>query len=321
MDMDKKKLALVVPCFNEEDSLKDNIEIFKKRLFYLMEKNLVTDDSFICFVDDGSKDGTWELIENAHNSDPEHIKAIKFTKNYGNQKALISGLEYAHKQSVGFAVTIDADLQQDESKIEEFIRKYNEGVHIVYGVRKDRKTDNFFKKLTSNAFYKFMELMGANIVPNHSEYRLMSKKALDILIQYPERNLFLRGIFFDTGLKSEIVEFDVKKRKYGKSKFNYSSLLKLAASGITSFSVRPLRIIFYIGILISFISICWGIWTATRLFYDLPARIGNIDYYEIFEMFMSGLQMLCIGIIGEYVGQILQEVKGRPRAIIEKQLD
>lgn len=319
--MDKKKLAVVVPCFNEEDSLKVNIEVFKNRLFSLMEKNLVTDDSFICFVDDGSKDSTWNLIENAHNLDHEHIKAIKFTKNYGNQKALIAGLEYAHKQSVDFAVTIDADLQQDESKIEEFIQKYNEGAHIVYGIRKDRKTDNFFKKLSSNAFYKFMELMGANIVPNHSEYRLMGKRALELLSQYPERNLFLRGIFFDTGLKSDYVEFDVKKREHGESKFNYFSLMRLAAAGITSFSVRPLRIIFYIGILISFISIIWGCATFYRLLIEGIHAENHIDYYEIFEMFMSGLQMLCIGIIGEYVGQILQEVKGRPRAIIEKQLD
>lgn len=319
--MDKKKLAVVVPCFNEEDSLKVNIDVFKKRLFSLMEKNLITDDSFVCFIDDGSKDSTWSLIESAHNQDPAHFKAIKFTKNYGNQKALIAGLEYAQKQNVDFAVTIDADLQQDESKIEEFIQKYNEGAQIVYGVRKDRKTDNFFKKLSSNAFYKFMEMMGANIVPNHSEYRLMGKRALDLLSQYPERNLFLRGIFFDTGLKSDCVEFDVKKREHGKSKFNYFSLMRLAAAGITSFSVRPLRIIFYIGILISFISIIWGCTTFYRLLIEGIHSENHIDYYEIFEMFMSGLQMLCIGIIGEYVGQILQEVKGRPRAIIEKQLD
>ncbi len=319
--MGKSKLGVVVPCFNEEESLKINIEQLRQRLFLLMEKDLIREDSFICFIDDGSNDKTWQLIVNAYQSDSKHIKALKFTKNYGNQKALIAGLEYAQKLDVDCAVTIDADLQQDESKIEEFLTKFNNGAEIVYGVRKDRKTDNFWKKFTSNAFYKFMNMMGANIMPNHSEYRLMSRKALDILAQYPERNLFLRGIFFDTGLKSEIVEFDVKKREFGESKFSYGSLFRLAAAGITSFSVRPLRIIFYIGIIISLISICWGCWTAFRLIIDMPAKIGDIDYYEIFEMFMSGLQMLCIGIIGEYVGQILQEVKGRPRAIIEKELN
>ncbi len=319
--MDKKKIAVVVPCFNEEESLKVNIEVLKERVSSLVAKEMASDESFICFVDDGSRDSTWNLLINAHNEDPEHIKAIKFTKNYGNQKALIAGLEYAHKKNIDCAVTIDADLQQDETKIEEFLKKFSDGAEIVYGVRKDRKADNLFKKISSKAFYGFMRLMGANIVPNHSEYRLMSKKALDVLAQYPERNLFLRGVFFDTGLKSDVVEFDVKKRAFGKSKFDYGSLLKLAAAGITSFSVRPLRIIFYIGIFISLISICWGIWTALRLLADMPARIGAIDYYEIFEMFMSGLQMLCIGIIGEYVGQILQEVKGRPRAIIEEELD
>lgn len=319
--MDKIKIGVVVPCYNEEESLRVNIEVLKQRLFHLLEKELISDESFICFVDDGSRDSTWSLIEEAHKKDSKHIKAIKFTKNYGNQKALIAGLEYVQKNNVDCAITIDADLQQDESKIEEFLEKFKNGSEIVYGVRKDRKTDNFLKKFTSNAFYHFMNLMGANIVPNHSEYRLMSKKALDTLSQYPERNLFLRGVFFDTGLRSDTVEFDVKKRAFGSSKFGYGSLLRLAAAGITSFSVRPLRIIFYIGIVISLISICWGMWTAIRLLADMPARIGAIDYYEIFEMFMSGLQMLCVGIIGEYVGQILQEVKGRPRAIIEKELD
>lgn len=319
--MDKKKLAIVVPCYNEEDSLVVNIDILKEILFDLMKKEFVTDDSFICFVDDGSNDKTWKLIENAYKDDSLHFKGIKFTKNYGNQKAIISGLEYAQKNNVDCAITIDADLQQDVTKIEEFLLKFDQGNEIVYGIRKDRNSDNILKKFTSNAFYKFMNLMGADIVPNHSEYRLMSKKALDTLSEYKERNLFLRGIFFDTGLKSDYIEFDVKKREYGSSKFNYISLLKLAAAGITSFSVRPLRIIFYIGILISFVSICWGCWTAIRLIQDMPARIGDVDYYEIFEMFMSGLQMLCIGIIGEYVGQILQEVKGRPRCIIEKELD
>ncbi len=319
--MDKKKLAIVVPCYNEEESLSVNIDVFKHTLFALIEKGVIKDDSFICFIDDGSKDKTWELIENAHGVDFAHIKGLRFTKNYGNQKALIAGLEYALKKGVDCAVTIDADLQQDETKIEEFINKFNEGSEIVYGIRKDRKSDNFIKKITGYAFYKFMNLMGANIVPNHSEYRLMSRKALDTLAQYKERNLFLRGIFCDTGLKSDYVEFDVKKRVHGDSKFSFLSLFKLAAEGITSFSVRPLRLIFYIGVMISLISICWGCWTLYRLLNDLPARIGAIDYYEIFEMFMSGLQMLCIGIIGEYVGQILQEVKGRPRSIIEKELD
>lgn len=319
--MDKKKLAIVVPCYNEEDSLKVNIDILKNLLLNLMEKGLITNDSFICFIDDGSTDKTWRLIDKAYLDDSVHIKALKFTKNFGNQKALISGLEYSQKFNVDCAVTIDADLQQDETKIEDFLIKMDEGAEIVYGIRKDRDADNFWKKLTSTAFYKFMNMMGANIMPNHSEYRLMSKRALDTLSQYSERNLFLRGIFFDTGLKSETVEFEVKKRQFGKSKFGYGSLFRLAAAGITSFSIRPLRIIFYIGIIISLISICWGCWTAFRLIVDMPAKIGDIDYYEIFEMFMSGLQMLCIGIIGEYVGQILQEVKGRPRAIVEKELN
>ncbi len=319
--MDKKKLAIVVPCYNEEESLKENINVFQNTLNALINKDIITNDSFICFVDDGSKDRTWRLVENAYKQDAKHIKGIQFTRNFGNQKALLSGLEYAQKHDVDCAITIDADLQQDETKIEEFLHKFNDGCEIVYGVRKDRKSDGILKKFTSYAFYTFMNIMGANIMPNHSEYRLMSRKALETLYQYKERNLFLRGIFFDTGLKSDSVEFEVKKREHGESKFTYLSLLKLAAEGITSFSVRPLRLIFYIGVIISLISLIWGCWTAYKAFVLGIHPQGHIDYYEIFEMFMSGLQMLCIGIIGEYVGQILQEVKGRPRSIIEKELD
>ena len=319
--MDRKKLAIVVPCFNEEETLKSNIAKLINTLEDLIQKSLITQDSFICFIDDGSNDKTWELIENSHNENPQKVKGIKFTKNFGNQNAIISGLQYVHKQNVDCAITIDADLQQDINKIEEFIKKYNNGIEIVYGKRKNRKSDGLIKKWTGYAFYKFMNLMGAKIIPNHSEFRLMSKKALETLALYPERNLFLRGVFADTGLKSEFVEFEVKKREAGKSKFCTISLLKLAAEGITSFSVRPLRLIFFAGILVSIISISWGCWTLYRLLNDLPAKIGNVDYYEIFEMFMSGIQMLFIGIIGEYIGQILQEVKGRPRSIVEKELD
>lgn len=319
--MDKKKLAIVVPCYNEEESLKENINIFQNTLNALINKDIITNDSFICFVDDGSKDRTWRLVENAHKQDAQHVKGIQFTRNFGNQKALLSGLEYAERHDVDCAITIDADLQQDETKIEEFLQKFNDGCEIVYGVRKDRKSDGVLKKLTSYAFYTFMNIMGANIMPNHSEYRLMSKKALETLDQYKERNMFLRGIFFDTGLKSDSVEFEVKKREHGESKFTYLSLLKLAAEGITSFSVRPLRLIFYIGVIISLISLFWGCFTVYKAFILNIHSQNHIDYYEIFEMFMSGLQMLCIGIIGEYVGQILQEVKGRPRSIIEKELD
>lgn len=319
--MDKKKLAIVVPCYNEEESLKENINVFQNTLNALINKDIITNDSFICFVDDGSKDRTWRLVENAHKQDSQHVKGIQFTRNFGNQKALLSGLEYAEKHDVDCAITIDADLQQDETKIEEFLHKFNDGYEIVYGVRKDRKSDGILKKFTSYAFYTFMNIMGANIIPNHSEYRLMSRKALETLDRYKERNLFLRGIFFDTGLKSDSVEFEVKKREHGESKFTYLSLLKLAAEGITSFSVRPLRLIFYIGVIISLISLVWGCFTAYKAIILNIHNPNHIDYYEIFEMFMSGLQMLCIGIIGEYVGQILQEVKGRPRSIIEKELD
>ncbi len=317
--MSETKLAIVVPCFNEEETLPSSITRLKEVLDELISSDVVGENSFIYFVDDGSKDKTWEILENAHSSAPNHIKALKFTRNFGNQRAIIAGLESVREMGVDCAVTIDADLQQDEAKIKDFVIKYQEGAEIVCGIRNNRKTDGFFKKSTAILFYKVMNILGVNIQPNHSEYRLVSKKALDIISNYHEANLFLRGLFYELGLKTEYIYFEVKKRKHGDSKFNFISLFRLAAHGIISFSVRPLRFVFLTGFAISIISFIVGIVG----FYNLVLNgkhLPGLRPFDIFNTFIAGLQILCVGIIGEYIGQILEEVKARPRYVKDKEL-
>ncbi len=318
--MKQEKLAFVVPCYNEQKTLTNNIERFISILKKTISEHNLSQNSFICFVDDGSTDKSWDIIETAHKKYPNFIKGIKFTRNFGNQNAILAGLEYVNSKNIDCVITIDADLQQDENKIGEFIEKYKSGAEIVCGIRNNRKNDNIIKKLSSICFYKTMELLGARLIPNHSEYRLMSKNALNTIYLYQERNLFLRGVCFDTGLKCDYVYFDVKKREFDKSKFSFIALLRLAAWGITSFSVRPLRLIFYVGIFISCMSFVFAFY---ELYSELKGMQGfeGLRYYEIFEMFLAGIQILAIGIIGEYIGQILQEVKNRPRHIVEKKLD
>ncbi len=320
--MNKTKLAILVPCYNEEESLNYNIGRLKEILDELVAENIISKDSFLYFVDDGSKDKTWDLIEYAHKKYPKLIKGAKFTRNFGNQNAILAGLEGVHYTGIDCVITIDADLQQDETKVKEFILKFQQGADIVYGIRNDRDTDNFFKKIFSVLFYDFIKLMGVDLIPNHSEYRLMSKRALDMLSKYHEKNMFLRGIFREMGLQTDRVYFDVKKREYGRSKFNFLSLLRLAAWGITSFSVRPLRLIFYTGLIICLGTFSIGLIGLHRIYIQgLDQGFKSLDLFELFEAFIAGIQILSIGVIGEYIGQILQEIKARPRHLIDKELD
>lgn len=317
------KLAIVIPCFNEAEGLSHTVTKLINLLNSLKEENLVTQNSFLYFVDDGSEDNTWQIIEDSHKAYDGSVKGLRLTRNFGNQNAILAGIRGAKNLDVDCIVTIDADLQQDETRIKDFILKYNEGADIVFGIRNDRKTDKFFKKTTASMFYKFMQHMGVNLVPDHSEYRLMGRRSLEIFDQYHEHNVFIRGIFANMGLKAAYVPFDVKKREYGKSKFNFISLLRLASWGITSFSVRPLRLIFYVGLTIAFLSFILGLvclWNIYMPQYHLLDDF-TIELYEVFETFASGIQILAIGIIGEYVGQILQEVKGRPNYLIDKKID
>ncbi len=318
--MDKKKLAIVVPCFNEQDSLCCNIDKLKAVLDSLIKEKLISKNSFLYFIDDGSSDKTWQTIQEYNKKYKHIVFGLKLTRNFGNQNALIAGIENAYKKNADYVMTIDADLQQDENKIKEFIIKANDGSDIVFGVRNDRKTDGVLKKFSSLSFYKFMSLSGVNMVPNHSEYRLMNRRAIELFSHFKEKNLFIRGVFSNIGLKTETVDFDVKERQYGTSKFNLFSLLRLAAWAITSFSIRPLRLIFYAGVIVSLTSFTVGIIGAFR-HYILHLSTFNLPVFEVFEVFISGVELLAIGVIGEYIGQILQEVKARPRYLIDEEID
>lgn len=317
--MPDTKLAIVVPCYNEEETLPSTISRLIEILDDLVNKEEVSQDSFLYFVDDGSHDSSWQIIEKAYQDSPGKVKGLKFTTNFGNQNAIIAGLESVNKIGVDCAITIDADLQQDETKIGEFVKKFKEGAEIVGGIRNNRKTDGFFKKYSAILFYKLMNTLGVKLKPNHSEYRLVSKKALDIISNYHEANLFLRGLFYELGLKTDYVYFEVKKREHGTSKFNFISLFRLAAHGIVSFSVRPLRFVFLTGLAIASISFVVGLVGIYMLVIN-EKHLPGLRSFEIFEIFIAGLQILCVGVIGEYIGQILEEVKARPRHIKDKEL-
>lgn len=258
--MEIPKLAIIVPCFNEELCVKSTVEQLLNVLNKLVNDKKIKSDSYIYLVDDGSVDRTWEIIQGYHDKN-SLVKGVKFVRNFGNQKALLAGLDGVRNIGCDCAVSIDADLQQDEWAIEKFVAEYMNGADIVSGIRNDRKTDSLFKKVTALMFYKTMNILGAKIPPNHSDYRLVSKRALDILEQYPEKYLFLRGFFNEVGLKTAYVNFDVKPRMAGESKFNFVSLMGLALNGITSYSVVPLRFVTVLGFCMALFGFLVGVET------------------------------------------------------------
>lgn len=314
MSEQKSRLAIIIPCFNEELVVKTTVETLLGILDQIIQKGKITEDSYIYLVDDGSKDSTWNIIESLRNTYGERIKGTKFIRNYGNQKALIAGLESVREIGCDCAISIDADLQQDENAIEIFVDEFHKGADIVSGIRNDRKTDSFFKKYTALCFYKLMNILGVKIPPNHSDFRLVSKRALDILEQYSEEGLFLRGFFHEIGLKTSYVHFNVKPRALGCSKFNFFSLTSLALNGITAFSIVPLRIIAACGVITMLGSFLLALEVIIEkfVFHSTPSGWATL---VILLAFFGGLQIFCLGIIGEYLGQIFNEVKARPRYI------
>lgn len=316
--MDKPTLAIIVPCFNEELCVKSTIEKLLILLNTLVDKNKIKNDSYLYLVDDGSVDKTWNLIEDAHKND-KRVKALKFIRNFGNQKALIAGLEGVRELGCDCAVSIDADLQQDENAIELFIDEYMKGADIVSGIRNDRKTDSFFKKVTALMFYKTMNILGAKIPPNHSDYRLVSKRTLDVMELYPEKYLFLRGFFNELGLKTAYVHFNVKPRMAGESKFNFMSLMVLALNGITSYSVVPLRFVAVLGFFMALFGFLVGVETVIEKIFWHNSPNGWATTIILLCVF-GGIQLFCLGLIGEYVGQVFREVKARPRYIKDIEL-
>lgn len=311
------KLYIVIPCFNEDSVLLETSKRLKEKMQKLMTENIITKDSKVIFVDDGSTDSTWELITEIHHND-KMFSGCKLSRNRGHQNALLSGLDCA-KGKCDAVISMDSDLQDDIEAIDQFIKKYEEGNEIVYGVRSSRKKDSFLKSRTAKAFYKIMSLMGAEIVPNHADYRLLGSKALEALFEFNEVNLFLRGIVPLIGYKSARVYYERKERFAGESKYPVKKMISFALDGITSFSIKPIKMISSLGIIFVVVS---GI----MLLYSLISYFTGHSVSGWASLITSiwaigGLQLLAIGIIGEYIGKVFLETKSRPRYIIEEFLD
>lgn len=311
------KLAIVVPCYNEEEVLKIASEALRGVLDDLIAKQKIAEDSFVLFVNDGSKDKTWELIEEEHAAHPIQIYGVKLAGNVGHQSALTAGLITAMELS-DVTVSIDADLQDDVTVIEEMIDKFHAGNDIVYGVRKERKTDTFFKRTTAQGFYKVMEMMGVKTIYNHADFRLMSKRAVEHFSKFKETNMFLRGMMPLIGYQTDSVYYDRKERVAGESKYPLKKMLALAFNGISSFSVKPITMIMSLGLVIIGCSFLAAIYALISYF------TGHVEpgwtSLILSIWFLGGLQLLAIGMVGLYIGKIYMEVKERPRYNIEKVL-
>ncbi len=303
----------VVPCYNEEEVLPETVKRLTKKLNGLMAAGMADEASRMLFVDDGSRDKTWEIIA-AYTETNKYVAGVKLSRNRGHQNALLCGLMTA-KEHCDCAISLDADLQDDIEVIDQFLEKYQEGCEIVYGVRSSREKDTVFKRSTAQGYYKFMKALGVDIVYNHADYRLMGKKALDALAEYREVNLFLRGIVPLIGYRCDYVYYERNERFAGQSKYPLTKMLKFAVDGITSFSVKPLKIISNLGIVICFLSIIGFIYALVSFFMGSAVSGWASTICSIW--FLGGLQMLCIGIVGTYVGKIYSEVKHRPRYRIE----
>lgn len=307
------KLYIVVPCYNEEEVLPETSKRLKEKMNQLIKAKKISPDSHVVFVNDGSKDKTWELISSY--SEKDHLfGGINLSRNRGHQNALLAGLMTV-KEDADMVISMDADLQDDINAVDRFVDAYYDGNDVVYGVRSSRKKDTFFKRTTALAFYKLMSRMGVESVYNHADYRLMSKRALNALENFKEVNLFLRGIMPLIGFPSTIVEYERNERFAGESKYPLKKMLNFALDGITSFSVKPIRFITAIGFLISVISVIMFIYTIVR--HVLGFTVAGWSSLIISLWFLGGVQILSIGVIGEYIGKIYMETKGRPRFIIE----
>ncbi|MBE6861441.1 MAG: glycosyltransferase family 2 protein [Ruminococcus sp.] len=306
-------LYMVVPCYNEEEVLHETAKQLKEKYQSLRERQLISAKSRVVFVNDGSKDKTWQIIQELHQSDPDFFSGINLAHNSGHQNAVLAGLMTV-KDICDMAITMDADLQDDINTIDAMVEKYYEGNQVVYGVRSERKTDTFFKRFTAEGFYKFMKVMGADVVYNHADFRLMSKRVLQELANFKEVNLFLRGMVPLIGFQSTSVFYERHERFAGESKYPLKKMLSFAMNGITSFSVKPLKLITSLGFFMTIVSIIAFIWAfISKLIGDTELGWSS----TICSIWLiGGLQLLCLGIIGEYIGKIYAEVKQRPRFIV-----
>ncbi len=308
------ELVIVVPCYNEQEVLHETTRQLSA-IVEKMEQDGKISRGALLYVDDGSKDATWEIVEKL-SGENKRVIGLKLAHNVGHQQALWAGLEWAAQSRYNAIVSIDADLQDDVEAIISMVECFNNGSDIVYGVRKERKTDTFFKKHTAQMFYRLMSTMGGDVVYNHADFRLMSKRALQALVAHPERNLFLRGMVRSLGFPQEYVYYDRKERFAGESKYPLSKMLSFAIDGITSFSIKPLRLITTMGVvfmLVSLAIICWALYS-----FIVGQTVPGWTSLLVSLWFIGGAILTAIGIIGEYIGKIYREVKRRPRYFIEK---
>ena len=315
--MNNPVLYIVVPCYNEEEVLPETSRRLVDKMDSLMKKGLITPDSRVLLVNDGSRDRTWEMICQLHKENPL-FEGVKLSRNRGHQNALLAGLMTARNRC-DISISMDADLQDDMDAMDRFIEKYNEGCDVVYGVRNKRETDTVFKRETALMFYRLMKGLGVDITYNHADYRLMSNRALNALAQFGEVNLFLRGLAPLVGFKSDVVTYDRSERFAGESKYPFKKMLAFAIDGITSFSVKPLRLITSVGLGVFVISLFMLLytlisWITGKTVVGWTSTLASI-------WMIGGIQLLSLGIIGEYVGKIYNETKHRPRFIIERYLN
>lgn len=311
-----EKLYLVIPCYNEEEVLPETKKRLLEKYLHLIKKKKIHPESKIIFIDDGSHDNTWNLIQSFYQEN-NIFGGIHLTRNRGHQNALLAGL-LTVKNMADIIISMDSDLQDDINAIDLMLEKRKEGNEIVYGVRKSRKKDTFFKRTTALGFYKFMSAMGVDIVYNHADYRLTSKKVLDNLEQYHEVNLFLRGMFPLIGYPSAIVYYEREERFAGKSKYPLKKMLNFAWDGITSFSVKPIRLVLSLGIIILLLSLLMITYSIIRKL--TGNTVAGWTFLNCSLWFLGGVQMLSIGIVGEYIGKIYKETKSRPRYHIDQYL-
>lgn len=310
------RLAIVVPCYNEEAVLEQSVSELSRVMRELIAKKKLSKDSFLLFVDDGSKDRTWELIEKFHKEN-ELVSGLKLAGNVGHQNALLAGL-LCVKDKVDISISIDADLQDDTGVIGEMVDRYDEGFDIVYGVRSVRKTDTFFKRVTAEGFYKLMKLLGVKSVYNHADFRLMSSRALAGLSKYKERNLFLRGIVPMIGFQTGCVYYERKERMAGESKYPLKKMLSFAFDGITSFSIKPMNFIMGTGIFMIVLTIAAGIYALVS--YSTGNVVSGWTSLILSLWLIGGMVLFSLGLVGQYIGKIYIEVKERPRYLIEIEL-
>ena len=311
-------LYIVVPCYKEEAVLPETAKRLKKKLQALLEKGKISDKSRVMFVNDGSRDRTWEIISQLHEEEPQVFSGVNLARNRGHQNALLAGLMTAMNHA-DMVISMDADLQDDVDAVDAMVDAYHKGYDVVYGVRSSRKTDTFFKRFTAEGFYKLMKALGVDIVFNHADYRLMSKRALEGLAEFGEVNLFLRGIVPQIGYPWTTVEYERHERFAGESKYPLKKMLAFAFDGITSFSIKPMRLILLLGVVVFAVSIL-------MLLYALISKLSGSTTAGWTSMMGSiwligGIQLLSLGVIGEYIGKIYSETKRRPRFIIERVLN